>query len=278
LIIPKNLDDNNSDEWTREDFGSSLQLCGFQPLAERDRKKLGIVEMVLYNMASFLASFATGFDIRISNLQPQPVQHPHLQSRITSGEYDMHATNSPLYKGIYPHEKDIMNVGNPHLNKLYGLETYHGPTKQRNRSVREQTISKLINTIHFFSSPHRASLNQFAGFQNSRVANNFMQSTTLTTTSGLGSNFTSYTTDPIDSSSMSSLVSENKMQRLKMNANVGTSSSFLESDMNTDEYIFIPEGENPRFLSPQKMSCYESGSLFHYISEIICVADPLSFQ
>lgn len=128
IYIHNTLDDNNSDEWTREDFGSSLQLCGFQPMG--DRKKLGIVEMVMYNMASFLASFATGFDIRISNIHPMPVHHPHLHSN----EFDINAQHhSPLYKGIYPHEKDIMNVGNPHLNKLYGLETYHGPTKQRNR-------------------------------------------------------------------------------------------------------------------------------------------------
>lgn len=129
----KYLDDSNSDEWTHENFGSSsLPLC-FQPLMERDRKKLGIVESVLYNMASFLASFATGFDIRISNLQPQPVQHPRIQNaaQISQNEFDVH--HSPLYKGIYPHEKDILNVGNPHLNKLYGLDTYHGPTRQKQR-------------------------------------------------------------------------------------------------------------------------------------------------
>lgn len=84
-----------------------------------------------------------------------------------------------------------------------------------------------------------------------------MQSTTLTTTSGLGSNFTSYTTDPIDSS-MSSLVSENKLQRSKYNANIGTSSSFLESDLQpTEEYLYIPE--NPLMMSQQKlfMTSYE---------------------
>lgn len=135
-FILKTLDDSNSEEWTtHEDYGiSSLPLC-FQPLVERgDRKKLGIVESVMYNMASFLASFAAGFDVRISNLQPQPVNHPRLQStqQIPQNEFDMH--HSPLYKGIYPHEKDILNVGNPHLNKLYGLDTYHGPPmKQKMR-------------------------------------------------------------------------------------------------------------------------------------------------
>ncbi|CAG9806107.1 unnamed protein product [Chironomus riparius] len=234
------LDDSNSEEWTHEDFGiSSLPLC-FQPLVERDKKKLGIVDSVMYNMASFLASFATGFDIRISNLQPQPVNHPRLQStqQIPTSEFDMH--HSPLYKGIYPHEKDILNVGNPHLNKLYGLDTYHGPTKQK----------------------MRVSLNQLAGFQNSRIPNNYMQSTTLTTTSGLGSNFTSYTTDPIDSSSMSSLANS------KMHPNVGTSSSFIESDLIADEYLFIPEGENPRFISPPMMSSLESDYYQHQHSNM----------
>ena len=103
-----------------------------------------------------------------------------------------------------------------------------------------------------FPSHYRVSLNQLAGFQNNRIPNNYMQSTTLTTTSGLGSNFTSYTTDPIDSSSMSSLVNS------KMHP-VGTSSSFLESDLIADEYLFIPEGENPRFISPPMMSSLESG-------------------
>ena len=132
----KSLDGESDIDWSREEIGSSLQLCGFQPLGEREKKRMGVVEMVLYNMASFLASFATGFDVRASNLQPQPVPHPRLQNnaQLQGGDFDgakMH--NSPLYKGIYMHEKDILNVGNPHLNRLYGLETYHGPTKQKIR-------------------------------------------------------------------------------------------------------------------------------------------------
>lgn len=127
--------DADSDEWSRDDIGSSLQLCGFQPLGDRERKRMGVVEMVLYNMASFLASFATGFDVRASNLQRQPV-HPRLQNtaHMPGSDFEqvkMH--NSPLYKGIYLHEKDILNVGNPTLNRLYGLETYHGPTKPKIR-------------------------------------------------------------------------------------------------------------------------------------------------
>lgn len=81
-------------------------------------------------MASFLASFATGFDIRISNLQAPPVQHPRLSSN--SKEFSS-MQNSPMYRGIYPHEKDILNVGNPHLNKLYSLDNFQVQLKRRNR-------------------------------------------------------------------------------------------------------------------------------------------------
>lgn len=130
MLSNENLD-ADSDEWAGE-IGSSLQLCGFQPMGEKERKRMGVVEMVLYNMAAFLASFATGFDVRASNLMPQPVNHPRLHiSGIENDQIKMQ--NSPLYKSVYMHDKDVLNVGNPHLNRLYGLETYHGPTKQRIR-------------------------------------------------------------------------------------------------------------------------------------------------
>lgn len=119
-----NLDDDVSDEWTGEDLGSSLQLCGIQTLTDRERKKLGIVEMVLYNMASFLASFAIGFDVRISNLQP-PQQR--LQRSFQALEHikhnDLRNFNlklEPFYK--YEFQMDEIE-----------LETHYGPAKQKNR-------------------------------------------------------------------------------------------------------------------------------------------------
>lgn len=138
-IIGNHLNSDVEDDWCRDDLGSSLKLCGaLQPLSEGQRKKLGLVEMVLYNMASLLASFASGFDVRISNVVP-PIAHPRLQNlaQITPGEFTeleakMH--NSPLYKNIYPRDQDIINIENIHLNRLYGLETYHGyGTKPKTR-------------------------------------------------------------------------------------------------------------------------------------------------
>jgi hypothetical protein len=103
------------------------------PTVDRDKKKLGVVEMVLYNMASFLGSFAAGFDIRASNLLPQPVPHPKLQNLNQIQSNELEAQENLMYKEIYHHDQDILNVGNPHMNKLYGMETYHGQAKHKNR-------------------------------------------------------------------------------------------------------------------------------------------------
>lgn len=82
-------------------------------------------------MASFLGSIAAGFDVRMSNVGPQPVSHPKLQVHTQlkdQPEFDPKnmMQNSPKFT----HERDIMNVGNPSLNRLYGLQTYHGPTSK----------------------------------------------------------------------------------------------------------------------------------------------------
>jgi hypothetical protein len=75
----------------------------------------------------------------------------------------------------------------------------------------------------------------------------------LTTTSGLGSNYTSYTTDPIDAS-LNSLISDNKKGNFNSTA-PGAPSLFLESDIaHTDEYLYVPEVEMPRFMTPQKVN------------------------
>lgn len=43
----------------------------------QSRPKPTIIEMVLYNMAAMLASFAAGYDVRLSNITPfHPCLHP----------------------------------------------------------------------------------------------------------------------------------------------------------------------------------------------------------
>lgn len=121
-----------------------------------------------------------------------------------------------------------------------------------------------------FSCSYRSSLNQLPVFQQqqNRAQNNQLQSTTLTTTSGLGSNFTSYTTDPIDSSLGSSNNSDHQLHNRKNDREnamgAGNSSSFLESDLGTtEEYpMFIPDEEHANMNIQQRMMMnYEGGEM-----------------
>jgi preprotein translocase subunit YajC len=226
--------------------------------------------MVMYNMASFLGSIAAGFDVRMANIGPQPVAHPKLEAHEKlKDDFDPKMMrNSPkMYKEIYNHERDIMNVGNPSLNRLYGLQTYHGPTSKHK-------IRSSLNQLPVFQQQNQQQQQQ-QQHQNHR--NNYFQSTTLTTTSGLGSNFTSYTTDPIDSSLGSSNNSENHNHQNKKNERrndmrAGTSSStFLESDIGTnDEYLYLPE-ENHQLMSPQRriIMNYDGGKLKSFVFKFI---------
>lgn len=53
---------------------------------------------------------------------------------------------------------------------------------------------------------------------------------------------------------MNSLICDIKKTKY-ISAAPGASSSFIESDLATnDDYLYVPEGEHARFMSPQKMN------------------------
>lgn len=53
---------------------------------------------------------------------------------------------------------------------------------------------------------------------------------------------------------MISLISDNKKEKF-ISAAPETSSLYLESDLApNDDYLYVPEGEHARFMSPQKMN------------------------
>lgn len=91
----------------------------------RKAPKPTIVEMVLYNMSSMLASVASGYDVRASNVSPI---HPKLQMQMFGNGSDNGSST------------DCANGGAPASyldgSEFYGYErtsyahnTYHGPTK-----------------------------------------------------------------------------------------------------------------------------------------------------
>lgn len=84
--------------------------------------KPSITHLVLYNMASVLASVATGYDVRVSNVSPV---HPNLQPPNMSNKNDeiydddvMQRHTDPIYNGY----------GTPQRTTVQH-NTYHGPTK-----------------------------------------------------------------------------------------------------------------------------------------------------
>lgn len=92
---------------------------------ESNRKpKISITELVLYNMASMLASVATGYDVRMSNVSPV---HPRLQPQMTN---DGCSESSPGDNEVSPQERG------------FGHNTYHGPTKhlRYSRNVHKKNV------------------------------------------------------------------------------------------------------------------------------------------
>lgn len=93
---------------------------------EMKKPKLGIIELVLYNIAAMLAGVATGYDVRMSNVSPI---HPRLQPRLVEGEEepgrwwfqaDTGSSRNSAYLG--PDYEFSSSSGYPH-------NTYHGPAK-----------------------------------------------------------------------------------------------------------------------------------------------------
>lgn len=64
-------------EWGYDSSSIASLINGLHEVRGAKGPKLSIVEMVLYNMAAMLASFAAGYDVRISN-NTFPI-HPRLQ-------------------------------------------------------------------------------------------------------------------------------------------------------------------------------------------------------
>lgn len=63
-------------EWGYDSSSIASLINGLQEVRGSRGPKLSIVEAVLYNMAAMLASFAAGYDVRVSNTFPV---HPRLQ-------------------------------------------------------------------------------------------------------------------------------------------------------------------------------------------------------
>lgn len=133
---PKNKTDYGQEDWCGNNHDVSLtpplgRLTPNLPMptlysADGQRKpKLSIVEVVLYNMASMLASVASGYDVRMSNVSPlHPKLQPHTNLVINDVDEENVMLNDDQFHDHHHHNQDYSQV-----DRRYAHNTYHGPVK-----------------------------------------------------------------------------------------------------------------------------------------------------
>lgn len=93
--------------------------------SQRKAPKPSLVELVLYNMSSMLASVASGFDVRSSNVSPM---HPKLQMAMLGNSSDNgSSTDCTNFIAQTNYLDGSEFYGNERTG--YAHNTYHGPTK-----------------------------------------------------------------------------------------------------------------------------------------------------
>ncbi|GAB0092990.1 hypothetical protein DMENIID0001_080420 [Sergentomyia squamirostris] len=122
------------------------------------KQKLSIVEIMMYNMASMLAGVAAGYDVRMSNVSPL---HPRLQQQLVSSDPE----ESPV-----PTDSDF-----PTADRVYAHNTYHGPAKHSRPNLSTFAMAPDEKPTRFTDTSQH-----YLG-------------STMSTTSGLGSNYTTNT-------------------------------------------------------------------------------------
>uniref|UniRef100_A0A1B0A161 mitogen-activated protein kinase kinase kinase n=1 Tax=Glossina pallidipes TaxID=7398 RepID=A0A1B0A161_GLOPL len=171
------------------------------------KPKLSVIEVLLYNMAALLAGVAAGYDVRMSNVSPF---HPTLLS-------DVPALKAPL-------EVEFPNMVD---DRRFAANTYHGPVKHNRTVLNSSTyepneqpapptrcnsptraLAKETKTIkesppEYFNKlqlPQQLQQTKQPHFQASQAIKKMPSTISTTTTSGLGSNFTTNTSGMLSSS------------------------------------------------------------------------------
>ncbi|XP_035896118.1 mitogen-activated protein kinase kinase kinase 11-like isoform X1 [Anopheles stephensi] len=175
--------------------------------SEGQRKpKPSIIEMVLYNMASMLASVASGYDVRVSNVTPvHPKLHPgplqqyesysqpaspyHYQLQAVHDPHSLHTEGMHRLESMPPlttvptldnalgqelYEEELAQAQDDRLYAQNSGTPFHEPVRQQTRKLTTQSTSPRQDerALKYTDSPQH-----------------YLPST-MSTTSGLGSNYT----------------------------------------------------------------------------------------
>ncbi|XP_037931821.1 mitogen-activated protein kinase kinase kinase [Teleopsis dalmanni] len=159
------------------------------------KPKLSVIEVLLYNMAALLAGVAAGYDVRVSNVSPV---HPTLLNEV------------PALKA--PIDMQFSNIVD---ERRFAANTYHGTGKhcriplsaltymptEEHLIMRRSESPQPIGTQPFYSKIIQPTSSlQNTPFHQRHAQQHHQLPSTISTTSGLGSNFTTNTSGMLSTS------------------------------------------------------------------------------
>ncbi|XP_055692326.1 mitogen-activated protein kinase kinase kinase 11-like isoform X1 [Lutzomyia longipalpis] len=186
------------------------------------KPKLSIVEIMMYNMASMLAGVAAGYDVRMSNVSPL---HPRLQQQLISGEQEEEQC---------PVESEFVSP-----DRGYAHNTYHGHTRHlrpnlSNLGMPDEKPMRFTDTSqHYLGS-------------------------TMSTTSGLGSNYTTNTSG-LSSSISGSTQPPTPSPRRKCSTSSFTECTELQEERDNRAPIYVP---GDYYAAAQQVNLHGEGSAY----------------
>ena len=76
LYLPSQAGSHGTPQYNNGSTSSGINMTNASA-NENKRGRMGVIELLLYNMSSTLASVAAGYDVRLSNVMPiHPKLHP----------------------------------------------------------------------------------------------------------------------------------------------------------------------------------------------------------
>ncbi|XP_055841363.1 uncharacterized protein LOC129908691 isoform X4 [Episyrphus balteatus] len=203
------------------------------------KPKFSVIEVLVYNMAALLAGVAAGFDVRMTNISPI---HPALQPQAILKEIT----------ALKPVVMDIKLTNVVDSDARFIHKTYHGPVGHSRASLSSMSFIPDVRNSRRSDSPQH-----------------YQNPSTITTTSGLGSNFTTNTSGMLSSSFTSHTQPPSPSPRRKISASSFTDNMDYLQDRNTSplQMYFESRPQNPIYAPIAQRAGYLGSNYFPYQPE-----------
>ncbi|XP_055909295.1 mitogen-activated protein kinase kinase kinase-like isoform X3 [Eupeodes corollae] len=204
-----------------------------------NKPKFSVIEVLVYNMAALLAGVAAGFDVRMTNISPI---HPALQPQAILKEIS----------ALKPVVMDIKLTNVMDNDARYIHKTYHGPVGHSRASLSSMSFIPDMRHSRRSDSPQH-----------------YQNPSTISTTSGLGSNFTTNTSAMLSSSFTSHTQPPSPSPRRKISASSFTDNMDYLRDRNTSplQMYFETRPPNTIYTPIAQRAGYSGSNYFPYQPE-----------